>query len=220
MVSVRILVASHIRLYREGLERVLGGLPEFRLVGQAGSAAEAIERTRKLGVDVALLDMTMSGAFSAAEELARDGGPGKIVALGMPEDESQVLSCARIGIAGYVMHNDSVADVVAAIKAVANGEVHCTPKIAGVVFKRIAGLSTDRASHSDRSALTAREAEVLKLIQEGMSNKMISRALGIELATVKNHVHSILVKLGIRRRAEAASLLHRSGRKTGGAIIQ
>lgn len=220
MVSVRVLIVSHIRLYREGLERVLGGLPDLTLVGQAGSAAEAIEKTHKLSVDVALLDMAMSGAFSVAQELARCGGPGRIVALGMPEDETRVLSCAQIGIAGYVMHDDCVNDVIAAIKAVASGEVHCSPKIAGTVFKRIAVMSTHRASHPDRGTLTARESEVLKLIQEGMSNKMISRTLGIGLATVKNHVHSILVKLGISRRAQAVSLLNRSEAKIGGAIAR
>src|SRR5207248_8284287 len=149
-----------------------------------------------------------SEAFSVAKALAR-GGPSKLVALGMPEDETQVLSCAQIGIAGYVTRDGSVEDVVAAIKAAARGEVHCSPKVAGSLFRRIAAMSTERSRRSGNGSLTAREAQILKLIQEGMSNKMISRTLGIELATAKNHVHSILVKLGIHRRAEAISLLYR-----------
>jgi two-component system nitrate/nitrite response regulator NarL len=219
MLSIRVLVASHIRLYREGLERVLGELPEFTLAGSAGSAAEAVEQTQKLGADVALLDMAMSGAFSVAKELARGGGPSKIVALGMPEDETQVLSCAQIGIAGYVTRDGSVEDVVAAIKAAARGEVHCSPKVASSLFRRVAAMSRDRSRRSGNGALTAREAQIVKLLQEGMSNKMISRTLGIELATVKNHVHSILVKLGIHRRAEAISLLYRSDSEKEAAIV-
>jgi two-component system, NarL family, nitrate/nitrite response regulator NarL len=217
MLSIRVLVASHIRLYRDGLERVLRESPEFTLTGSAGSAAEAIEQTQNLAPDVALLDMAMSGAFSIAKEVARGGGPSKIVALGMPEDEIEVLNCAQIGIAGYVTRDGSVEDVVAAIKAAARGEVHCSPKIAGSLFRRIASMSTERTRRSGKGALTAREAQILKLVQDGMSNQMISRALGIELATVKNHVHSILVKLDIHRRAEAISLLHWSGgeKKTG-----
>lgn len=218
MLSIRVLVASHIRLYREGLERVLRESPDFKLVGNAGSAAEAIEQTYRLGADVALLDMAMSGAFSVAKEVARSGGPSKIVALGMPEDETQVLSCAQIGIAGYVTRDGSVEDVVAAIKAAARGEVHCSPKIAGSLFRRIAAMSTERSRRSGNGALTAREAQILKLVQEGMSNKMISRTLGIELPTVKNHVHSILVKLGIHRRAEAISLLYRPDNEKGAAV--
>ena len=219
MLSIRVLVASHIRLYREGLERVLRELPEFTLVGDAASAAAAVEQAQKLNADVALLDMAMSGAFLVAKELARSGGPSKIVALGMPEDETQVLSCAQIGIAGYVTRDGSLEDVISAIRAAARGEVHCSPKVAGSLFRRIAALSTERPLRSGNGALTAREAQILKLIQEGMSNKMISRTLGIELPTVKNHVHSILVKLGIHRRAEAISLLYRSSSEKVAAVI-
>lgn len=220
MLSIRVLVASHIRLYREGLERVLSEYPELTLVGNAGSASEALEQTQKLGTDVALLDMAMSGAFSVAQELSRGRGPGKIVALGMPEDEIQILSCARVGIAGYVTRDGSVEEVVTAIKAAARGEVHCSPKIAGSLFKRIGTMASDRSRRTGNDALTARETQILKLVQEGMSNKMISRALGIELSTVKNHVHIILVKLGIHRRAEAISLRYRSGSDKKTALVQ
>jgi two-component system nitrate/nitrite response regulator NarL len=209
MLSIRVLVASHIRLYREGLEHVLAASPDFMLVGSACSAPEAVAQIHTLVPDIALLDMAMSGAFSVAKELARLGSRSKIVALGMPEDETQVLSCAQVGIAGYVTRDGSVEDVVLAMKAAARGEVHCSPKIAGSLFRRVAALSTTRSGRASPGSLTAREAQILKLVQEGMSNKMISRSLGIELPTVKNHVHSILVKLGIHRRAEAISLLYR-----------
>jgi len=136
----------------------------------------------------------------------------------MPEDETQVLSCAQVGIAGYVTRDGSVEDVVAAIKAASRGEVHCSPKIAGSLFRRIAALSTERPGRTGNGVLTAREAQILKLVQEGMSNKMISRTLGIELPTVKNHVHSILVKLGIHRRAEAISLLYRPDNESDPAV--
>ena len=218
MLNIRVLVTSHIRLNREGLERVLGESPEFTLVGSASSASEAIEQTRKLGVNVALLDMAMSDAFSVAKEVAR-GGSSKIVALGTSEDETQVLNCAQIGVAGYVTRDGSVEDVVAAIKAAARGEVHCSPKVAGSLFRRIAGISSERR-RTGNGALTAREAQILSLVQQGMSNKMISRALSIELATVKNHVHSILVKLDIHRRAEAISLLYRPAPEKRAATAQ
>jgi DNA-binding NarL/FixJ family response regulator len=212
MSSIRVLVASHIRLYREGLERVLAESPDFTLAGSACCASEAVEQTHRLGPDIALLDMAMSGALSAAQELARRGCSSKIVALGMPEDETQVLSCAQVGIAGYVTREGSVEDVVTAMKAAARGEVLCSPKIAGSLFRRVAALSTPSPGRGLPGILTAREAQILKLVQQGMSNKMISRHLGIELPTVKNHVHSILVKLGIHRRAEAISLLYQAGR--------
>ena len=217
-IRIRVLVATHIRLYCEGLERVLRESPEFALVGTACSAAEAIEQAHRLSADVALLDMAMTDAFAVAKEVARGGGGSKIVALGKPDDETQVLSYAQIGIAGYVTRDGSVEDVVAAIKAAARGEVHCSPKIAGSLFRRIAALSTERSARTVAGALTAREAQILKLVQEGMSNKMISRTLGIELPTVKNHVHSILVKLGVHRRAEAILLMNRPGSGNGRVV--
>jgi two-component system nitrate/nitrite response regulator NarL len=103
MLSIRVLVASRVRLYREELARALRGSPEFTLIGSAASAEEAIKRTQELGADVVLLDMAMSGAFSVAKEVVRRRGPGKIVALGMPESEAQVVSCAQQGISAYVM---------------------------------------------------------------------------------------------------------------------
>src|SRR5689334_22749268 len=100
MSSIRVLVASDIRLYREGLGRALRESAELTLVGDAGSVAEAIEQTQRLGADVALLDMAMSGASSVAKAVGRGGGSSKVIALGMPDDEVQVLTFAQIGIAG------------------------------------------------------------------------------------------------------------------------
>jgi two-component system, NarL family, nitrate/nitrite response regulator NarL len=151
--------------------------------------------------------MAMSGAFSVAKEVVRRRG--KIVALGMPESEAQVLSCAQMGISAYVMCDGSVEDVVAAIRAAARGEAHCSPKVAGSLFRRIHVMSTEPTPRSGNVALTSREGQILKLVQEGMSNKMIARTLGIELTTVKNHVHSIFVKLRVRRRADAICQLYR-----------
>jgi DNA-binding NarL/FixJ family response regulator len=207
--GIRVLVASHIRLYREALGRVLEQTTDqITLVGVAASAADAVEQVHRLTPDVVLLDMAMSDAFSVARQLSRFAGASRIVALGMAENEAEVLSCAQIGIAGYVTREASIADMLEAVEATARGEVHCSPKIAGSLFRRIAALSTERANGSTPSALTARESQILRLLQQGMSNKMISRSLGIELPTVKNHVHSILAKLGIHRRTEAISLLY------------
>jgi DNA-binding NarL/FixJ family response regulator len=151
--------------------------------------------------------MAMTDAFSVARHLTRFAAVSRIVALGMPENEAEVLNCAQLGIAGYVTREASITDMLAAVEATARGEVHCSPKIAGSLFRRIAALSTESRGNQPNS-LTARESQILKLLQQGMSNKMISRSLGIELPTVKNHVHSILAKLGIHRRTEAISLLY------------
>jgi two-component system nitrate/nitrite response regulator NarL len=217
MLSIRVLVVSSVRLYREELARVLCKSPEFTLAGNSTSAAEAIEQAQEFRANVVLLDMAMSGAFSVARALARGRRPSKIVALGVSDDETQVLSCAQMGVVAYVMCDDSVEDVAAAIKAAASGEVYCSPKVAGSLFRRIGVMSTERPPRSGNGALTTREGQILRLVQAGMSNKMIARELSIELTTVKNHVHSILVKLRVRRRADAISL-YRPDDEKGAAV--
>jgi len=214
--GIRVLVASHIRLYREALGRVLeqaaeqarAPAGEVALVGLAASAPDAVEQVRRLTPDITLLDMAMGDAFSVARHLARFAGASRIVALGMAEDEAEVLNCAQLGIAGYVTREASIAELLAAIEATARGEVHFSPKIAGALFSRIAALSTERSNGVAPNALTARESQILKLLQQWLSNKMISRFFKNTPTTEKNHVHSILAKLGIHRRTEAISLLY------------
>jgi two-component system, NarL family, nitrate/nitrite response regulator NarL len=204
---IRVLVTSDARLYREGLETVLRAAG-VQLMPSASCAMEALERVRSLQPSVVLLDMTMDESFSLARQVALISSATRVVALGMTEVEGDVLTCAEAGIASYVTRAGSATDMLDAIHAAARGEVCCSPKIAGFLFRRIATLSNGR-NGTEITGLTAREAQILRLLQQGLSNKMISRNLGIELPTVKNHVHSILGKLGVHSRAEVVSLLYR-----------
>jgi DNA-binding NarL/FixJ family response regulator len=203
------VLASDFRLYCDGLERVFRESTGIHLLASASCATEALAHLRALSPDVLLLDMAMDDAFSVAREVPRISKPSRIVALGVPEAEADVITCAEIGVVGYVSRSGSSDDAIAAIHAVARGEVHCSPKVAGFLFRRIVALSGERVSLDPVAGLTGREAQILRLLQQGLSNKMISRQLGIELPTVKNHVHRLLGKLGVHRRAEAVSLIHR-----------
>jgi two-component system, NarL family, nitrate/nitrite response regulator NarL len=205
---IRVLLASPFRFYREGLERMLGEEPEVTLVGTAFSAAEAAEQVRTLAPDLALIDATMTHG-SPAKYIATIAASCKVIALGVPEDE--VLSCARIGITGFVTPGAPVNDLMTAIRVVARGEVHCPRKIAGSLVRSIATAYSERHVGTPLAALTAREVQILTLVQQGMSNKIIARSLGIELPTVKNHVHSVLAKLGIRSRVEAILVFYGRG---------
>jgi DNA-binding NarL/FixJ family response regulator len=200
---------SDVRLHREALEQMLQRVGTLEVVATAGSGAEALEKTGALAPGVALIDVARPQAFGVAKQLARVAESTRIVVLGVPEDESDVISCAEIGIGGYVPREASAVELIAAIESAARGEVRCSPRIAGVLFRKIAALSKERRAAGHEVALTGREAQILELLEQGLSNKMISRHLGIELATVKNHVHSVLAKLGVRRRAQVASLAHR-----------
>jgi DNA-binding NarL/FixJ family response regulator len=204
-------LASDVRLYREGLERILRGIDGIELVATATDLDDAVEKARELAPSVALVDMGMPRAFHLAKQLARVAVSTRVVALGMPEDEVEVINCAEIGIAGYVPRDGSASDLIASIESAARGELRCSPKIAGVLFRKIATLSKERSSASHDTALTVREAQILRLLQQGLSNKLISSHLGIGLPTVKNHVHSVLGKLGLQRRAQVASLGRHGG---------
>lgn len=200
--DIRAWAASNVRLYREGLEHILKNAAGVVVGAGASSAMEALELSRHRSPSILLLDMAMDDAMSVARQIVRSSRATKVIALGMPELESDVLSCAAAGVAGYVTRAASESDVVEAVFAAARDEVVCSAKVAGFLVKHIATLANQRAGAGPQVGLTAREAQIRRLMRQGMSNKMISRTLGIELPTVKNHVHSILGKLGVHRRAE------------------
>jgi DNA-binding NarL/FixJ family response regulator len=101
-------------------------------------------------------------------------------------------------VAGFVGLDGSIADVVAAVQSAIRGELECSPRTAGMLLRRVSAAST-------LDELTRREREIMRLMTDGLSNKQIARALDIRVATVKNHVHSILGKLGVQRRGEVAA---------------
>jgi DNA-binding NarL/FixJ family response regulator len=211
--GITVLVASEVRLYRESLEQMLRLAPGLRVLDGALNAAETLDRMQRTRPCVVLLDMALDGALAVARQISRQWRTTKVVALGMPEFETEVLSCASVGVAGYVTRGASMDDVLEAIQAAARGEVRCSPRVAGFLFRHIASLANEQpSSPAPTSALTARESQILELLRQGMTNKMISRRLGIELPTVKNHVHSVLAKLGVHRRAEAMLLFRKETR--------
>jgi two-component system, NarL family, nitrate/nitrite response regulator NarL len=211
--TVRVLLASDAPLYREGIALTLTGRSAIEIAATAVSAEQTLDLVRRLLPEIVLLDMAMPQAFDAARRIAQLDR-ARVVALGIAEIEREVLACAEAGVAGYVPRAGSVHDAVAVIEAVARGEARCSPQIVGSLLRRIAALTAERhvaAAKGALAGLTAREAEIFALLQQGLSNKLISRRLGIELSTVKNHVHSVLSKLGVHRRTEAAVLAFASG---------
>ena len=142
--------------------------------------------------------------------LAAAAPAAKIVAVGIPDDESAILGLAEAGVSGYVTVEQPLAELVAAVEAAANDELQCSPRVAAALAKRVATLAGGPRGNGERR-LTRREREIAALIAEGLLNKQIARRLSIEQATVKNHVHNILAKLGASRRDEVAVLLRTLG---------
>jgi two-component system, NarL family, nitrate/nitrite response regulator NarL len=197
-----LLVATDVRLYREGLVDVLSG--RFELVGAAADRASAVEAARTEQPDVVLVDLAMEESSETISAVA-EAGP-RVVALGVREVEDDVVACAEAGVAGYVTREAAIDELVDVVESVARGESLCSPRISALLLGRVAEVA-HRRHGTPASRLTTREAEVVRLIDEGLSNKQIAARLSIEVATVKNHVHSILEKLEVERRGEAAALV-------------
>jgi two-component system, NarL family, nitrate/nitrite response regulator NarL len=200
---ISLAIVADIRLYREGLAEVLDRQPGIRVVGTAGHDEADVRHIVQAAPDVVLLDMAMPTSPSIARMLGDSGAGIAVLALGVPETEHHVLACAKVGAAGYVPREGSLQDLLEGVRQVARGEAHYSPRLVPVLLQRFAARGAPREPAAER--LTARELEIVELIDQGLTNQEIAKQLYIELATVKNHVHNILEKLHLRRRTEAAA---------------
>ncbi len=202
---ITLLIVSDIRLYRDGIARMLSGVPGLRVLGTARSAAEAESLARTLAPDVVLLDMNTPGSLDIVRSLLQESAALKVVALGVPEVESDVLACAEAGVSGYVPREGTPEDLTGTIEGVSRGEFRCSPRIAASLMRRVASLAAAVPPDAQLGRLTPRELDVARLLDQGLTNKEIATRLGIQPATAKNHVHNILGKLEVRRRTTAAA---------------
>ena len=212
---IRLVIASDNRLYREAIANLLVR-EDISIVAISPNTARAVESSIAHKPDVVLLDMTMENACKVVSELADQSPPTKVIALAMNEDADSILDCAKRGVAGYLTRNASYDHLISAINGVADGELFCPKKIAQMLFEKVSSLhfhgSGKAADFDDPSSksnipLTHREQQIASLIKRGKSNKEIARELQIGLSTVKNHVHNILTKMGVRNRVQAVSRL-------------
>jgi Response regulator containing a CheY-like receiver domain and an HTH DNA-binding domain len=208
--TVRMLIATDVRLYEVGLRRALDGHSELDVIGTAGDRSQALARTHDLAPDVVLLDMAMEGSLDIARALTRSTPRSHVVAFAVSESDDDVLACAEAGVAGYVTRDGSLEQLIAVLRYVARGELLCSPRIAGSLLRHVARSSIATAPDEGDAGLTAREREVARLVARGLSNKEVARELQIQLSTVKNHVHHLLEKLRINRRGKLVAALHRS----------
>jgi two-component system nitrate/nitrite response regulator NarL len=200
----RLIIVAEIRFYREGLSLFFADRGEVQVAGAAADIATAVDLAERGCFDVALVDLTTSGATDAVKAL-RAAAPGSgIVALGIREDEAEVIALAEAGVDGFVSRDSSLEELARAVERAARGETQCSPRVAGMLARRVAALAHQLP---ERSAipLTRRQLEIVRLIDQGLPNKVIAQRLFIEVPTVKNHVHNILQRLGVHHREEAVS---------------
>jgi two-component system nitrate/nitrite response regulator NarL len=203
---VRVFVLGAVTLHRQALVRLLDEHERIHVVGSAAPGSGAVDRITATAPDIVLLDAPAPARAAHARGVAAAAPTARVVALGVPEVDEEVLCCAEAGISGYVTPDAGVTDLVATLVAVGRGELRCSARIAATLMKRVAALADEVAPAVRLADLTRRERDVLGLVGRGLTNKEIAQALGVAPATVKTHVHRLLAKLGVRRRTDLVAL--------------
>jgi len=208
--ALRVLVVDDHAFYRSGLRAMLAG--EGLAVTEAASGAAALESAYREAPDVVLMDVHMPG-MSGIEATRRLGDAARavpVVMLTVSADERDVVAAVRAGARGYVLKDATVEEIVASVRAAVEGEAVISPRVTGALLAgvREAGAPDDAPAPV---ALTDRERDVLQLIAAGMDNAAIGRELYISAGTVRKCVSSILAKLGVDSRVEAAVYAVRRG---------
>ena len=215
---IDVFVVAGVRLYQQGLVHALSGDRRFRVVGTAAGHAEGLVRMASLNPRpmVALLDIGAGPGLASARQLRAALPEVRLIALAIDDTEEGVIAWAEAGVAGFVTRDTSLEELTATVETVAQGDTRCSDRAAATLLRRVAFLAERRGRPTPDAPLTPREREIVALIDHGLSNKQIARELHIELATVKNHVHSILQKLQVDGRGAAAAAVR--GRLGAGVI--
>lgn len=208
---IDLLLCIESRIYRDGLQAMLVAKAGIRSVEACASVHQIETALRSAPCHLVLIDVTLSpGLLDPAHSVGqacRAAGDLPVIALGLAESDDEVLSCIEAGAAAFVTKNDSIDDLVLIIAATARGELLCPPRIARLMQERLALLAVRHSRPTDLEKLSGREHHILDLVEQRMSNKQIARTLGLEVSTIKNHVHNIIVKLCVKNRTEAAAML-------------
>jgi len=206
---IRVLLADDQRVVREGLAMLLGLLEGVEVVGTAADGEEAVRMALARAPDVVLMDLRMPrcDGVEATRRLARERPQARVIALTTYADEPTVLRALRAGARGYLTKDAGADEIHAAIEGVARGEAAIDPAVQAHLLAALAESTAEPLP----DGLTPREAEVLTLIAEGLSNSQIAERLVVSQATVKSHVNRVFAKAGVRDRARAVAYAYRNG---------
>lgn len=207
---IRVLIADDHAIVREGLRSLISTEYGMTVAGEAANGLEAVDQFRTLHPDVVLMDLVMPemDGIQAIEEITRIDPRARILALTSFSDDDKVFPAIKAGALGYLLKDSSPQELLRAIRHVHQGESSLDPTIALKVIREIKHAAHEPA-HPD--ALSEREVDVLKLVAQGLSNQEIATALFISERTVRNHMGSILSKLHLANRTQAALYALRTG---------
>ncbi len=203
--NLRVLIIDDHTLFRDGLQSLLER-HNIDVIGSLGDGLEGIRLAQELKPDIILLDMRMPSisGLDVLKQLQQNKFESPIAMLTTSNDERDLVEALRNGAKGYLLKDMEPDDVVAALREIVKGETVVAPNLTQILARVVKGEPILESEPSPIDDLTPREAEILSLLAEGQSNKVIARNLGISDGTVKLHVKAILRKLNIHSRVEAA----------------
>ncbi len=206
MTKQRILLVDDHEVVRLGLKALLEHHPQFEVVGEAGTAKEAIDQVERHQPHVVLMDIRLPGAsgIEACEEIVQNYPQTRVIMLTSYAEDEMLFSAIRAGASGYVLKQIGGDDLIRAVEAVGRGEAMLDPSVTQRVFQEVRRAVKEEEA-SAFANLSQQERHVLLLVSEGKTNREIAKALFLGEGTVRNYVSSILSKLGVSNRAEAAA---------------
>jgi two-component system nitrate/nitrite response regulator NarL len=211
---IRVLLVNEFELMGNIITEVLEDEPDIEVIGCVTTPQDALVKISNEDVDMVLVSTHLpnDGALRLTSKMTDIDSSLKVLALGVSEKKERVLQFVEAGASGYVRKDDSVDDLIKAIRAANKDQAKVSPKIAAALMTRVTELTdlltvVESGMPEDYSDLTPRELEILELIANGYSNQKIAKRLFIEVGTVKNHVHNILNKLDVSTREDAAAYL-------------
>lgn len=211
---IRILLCDDQDIVTEGMRVILRAVRDFQVVGVAHDGAEALEVMTQLQPDLVLMDLRMPimNGIQATRKIRAQFPNIKVLVLTTYDDDEWVFDAIRAGAAGYLLKDTPREQIVAAIRGAIAGATHVDPNVAGKLFAHIAQSASSGPAHSTLTAdLSARELEILKLMATGLTNSDIADQLHLSKGTVQNYVSSILVKLDVTDRTQAAVIALKHG---------
>ncbi len=215
--TLTLLVVDDHEVVRQGLSAMLDRRPGFQVVAEAANVAEALDAARRFQPDLVVMDVRLpdGSGIEACREIRAELPETRVVMLTSYPDEEAVLAAIIAGASGYLLKQVRARDLVAALEAVGRGESLLDPAVTGKVLERMRRIATSDQP-DELASLTQQERRILALVAEGKTNKEIAAEVFLSDKTVKNYVSSILAKLNLERRAQAAAYVARLKDHPGG----
>lgn len=202
----QILIVDDCTLQRENLAAILhnDGVSTPAVAWDLPSVRAALG---EMAPHVVLLSMMTRGSIALLRAVREACPLARVIVVGISEDdETDIIACAEAGVAGYHLRTESLNELLRLISKVAEGESACSPRVSAILLSHLSALAAQRQPSNRELVLTTREMQILQMLEIGLSNRDIADQLCITLHTVKNHVHSVLSKLGVSTRTEAAAI--------------